>query len=154
MDTQVPLIQTRRLNDFRGHVFYPGHKIFALWDRVRTRFSLSVVGKCKAQTEPRVMVRALVLAPAGAHFSTKLTLLSSTTAMVKWDKAFIPRAYYDNPVVEPTIKKAFEPMCPGGGAKDQAAADAMDPQYKCVDCNGFRVYGVGNPRKAAVLQSL
>ena len=70
--------------------------------------------------------------------------------MVKWDKAFIPRAYYDNPVVEPTIKKAFEPMCPGGGAKDQAAADAMNPQYKCVDCNGFRLYGVGNPRKAAV----
>ena len=39
-------VQTRRLNDFRGHVFDPGHKIFALWDRVRTRFSLSGVGKC------------------------------------------------------------------------------------------------------------
>ena len=40
------MIQIRALNDFRGHVFDPGHKIFALWDRVRTRFSLSGVGKC------------------------------------------------------------------------------------------------------------
>ena len=41
-----PLLQIARLNDFHGHVFDPGHKIFALWDRVRTRFSLSGVGKC------------------------------------------------------------------------------------------------------------
>ena len=35
-------------------------------------------------------------------------------------------------------------------ATSQAKIDEMAPQYKCVDCGGFRVHGVGNPKKAAV----
>ena len=63
------------------------------------------------------------------------------------------REYIDVPKVEPTIKKQrFVPMMSGGRPKphEHEKIAAMAPQYKCVDCGGFRVFGVGNPRKAAV----
>ena len=57
-----------------------------------------------------------------------------------------PRAYEDVPKVAPTIKK-YKPISASGLPKAEKAA-AMPPQYKCVDCGGHRVYGVGNPEKA------
>ena len=57
-----------------------------------------------------------------------------------------PRAYEDVPKVAPTIQK-FKPMSASGKPNAEKAA-AMAPQYKCVDCGGHRVYGVGNPEKA------
>tara|TARA_B110000046_G_C12881921_1_gene350488 strand:- start:359 stop:721 length:363 start_codon:yes stop_codon:yes gene_type:complete len=66
-------------------------------------------------------------------------------------KVMVPRAYIDTAVVEPSIKKtSFVPMMPGGKPQSQEKVDAMPQNYKCVGCGGFRVYGVGNPRKAAV----
>jgi DNA-directed RNA polymerase subunit RPC12/RpoP len=57
-----------------------------------------------------------------------------------------PRAYEDVPKVVPTITK-WKPMSASGPPKPEKVA-AMPPQYKCVDCGGHRVFGVGNPEKA------
>ena len=45
-----------------------------------------------------------------------------------------------------TITK-WKPMSASGPPKPEKVA-AMPPQYKCVDCGGHRVFGVGNPEKA------
>ena len=62
----------------------------------------------------------------------------------------MPKAYLDVPTIEPTIKKAtFQPKMWGGLPKADKAA-AMAPKYKCYDCGGVRVYGVGATEKARV----
>ena len=72
-------------------------------------------------------------------------------AMVNHSKVMVPRAYVDVPSVEPSIKKTtFVPMMPGGKPTSQEKIDAMPQKYKCMGCGGFRVYDVGNPKKAAV----
>ena len=35
-----------------------------------------------------------------------------------------------------------------GGLPTAEKAKAMDERFKCVDCDGWRVFGVGNPSKA------
>ena len=57
-----------------------------------------------------------------------------------------PREYEDWSKVKPTITK-WKPMMSGGLCRPEKV-DAMPPQYKCVDCGGHRVYGVGKAEKA------
>ena len=59
-----------------------------------------------------------------------------------------PRWAEDMPKVEPTIgKRDLVPML-NGGLPTAEKAKAMDERFKCVDCDGWRVFGVGNPSKA------
>jgi hypothetical protein len=62
-------------------------------------------------------------------------------------KLATPRYYHDVPKVEPTISK--QPIVPkfAGGLPKPEKRNAVLPQYKCVDCGGYRVYGVGNRAK-------
>ena len=61
----------------------------------------------------------------------------------------MPRAMIDEPVVEPSIqKREFIPMCSVGLPNSQEKRDAQPVEYKCVECWGCRVHGMGKPAKA------
>jgi DNA-directed RNA polymerase subunit RPC12/RpoP len=80
--------------------------------------------------------------------SSRRRLGKTTRAMVKPGSLPLqPRAYEDWSKVEPTIQK-WKPVPAGGLPNTQEKVDAMPPQYKCVDCGGHRVFGVGKQEKA------
>ena len=62
----------------------------------------------------------------------------------------MPRPQIDVPGVQPLIskEKVFLPVCPSGLPTSQEQRDAKPLEFKCFDCQGCCVFGVGNDSKA------